>query len=377
MDNVNVQTGIECYKSGNKADALKIFLKVLKREPNNEIAWLWLAACVDKPEQKKDCFHKVLTINPNNVVAQKALAELELQAVSDTKPIPQNGTVLKCPSCGSVMGKPDHTGLVQCSYCGTTITYHPPIEKVEKKNVERFLELCKAALDGSNYDEALQYANRILEIDPENFDAWVNKAISTYWLTTKANNRFDEAMGYLLKAEKIDSKNPVIEKTRQWLMESQCRWYTYLGDQADEQIGRMIDIYSSTADSLFGNMEAKEHCQEYVIEAMNYYFLASNYDPQDLTPLYKMRNLAKFGNWITWSAEVRSKITSLERIEQRLHATNRLPELKKQLQEATAKLAKLEKEKGFLSGMKIDSVKSNIASLKQQITQCERIISQG
>ena len=205
MDNANVQTGIECYKSGNKADALKIFLEVLKREPNNEIAWLWLAACVNKPEQKRDCFHKVLAINPNNAVAQKALAELELQAVSDTKLIPENGTVLKCPSCGSVMGKPDHTGLVQCNYCGTTITYHPPVEKVERKNVERFLELCKAALDGSNYDEALQYSNRILEIDPDNFDAWVNKAIATYWLTTKANNHFDEAMGYLLKAEKIDS----------------------------------------------------------------------------------------------------------------------------------------------------------------------------
>jgi Tfp pilus assembly protein PilF len=40
MDNANIQTGIQYFKSGNKSDALQIFLEVLKREPNNEIAWL-------------------------------------------------------------------------------------------------------------------------------------------------------------------------------------------------------------------------------------------------------------------------------------------------------------------------------------------------
>ena len=158
-------------------------------------------------------------------------------------------------------------------------------------------------------------------------------------------------------------------------MESQCRWYTYLGDQADEQIVRMIDIYSSTADSMFGNSEAKEHCQPYVMEAMNYYFLASNYDPNDLTPLYKMKNLAKFGNWINWSSDVRNKIAILERNQQKSYATNQLPLLKKQLQETQARLAKLQKEKGFLYGMRIDGAKRDISSLKQQIAQCEQIIN--
>jgi len=249
MDNANVQTGIEYYKSGNKTGALQIFLEVLKREPNNEVAWLGLAACVDKPEQKKDCFHKVLSINPNNAVAQKALAELELQAVtvtvSDTKPIHQSGTVLKCPSCGSVMGKPDHTGLVQCGYCGTTITYHPPVEKVERKNIERFLEICKAALDGSNYDEALQYSNKVLEIDPENFNAWIYKAISTFWQTTVANNRYDEAMGYLNRAELIEKDNPLVQETRDSLKRSQVQWFLHLGEQEIENGWKIYNIYAT------------------------------------------------------------------------------------------------------------------------------------
>ena len=95
MDNDNIQTCINLFKSGNKMGARLIFLNVAQKEPNNEVAWLWLAACVDTAEQKRDCFYKILSINPKNQNAQKALAELELQTSSDSKPIPQSGTVLK------------------------------------------------------------------------------------------------------------------------------------------------------------------------------------------------------------------------------------------------------------------------------------------
>lgn len=382
MDNANVQTGIEYYKSGNKTGALKIFLEVLKREPNNEVAWLWLAACVDKPEQKKNCFHKVLSINPNNAVAQKALAELELQAVtvSDTKPIHQSGTVLKCPSCGSVMGKPDHTGLVQCGYCGTTITYHPPVEKVERKNVERFLEICKAALDGSNYDEALQYSNKVLEIDPENFNAWIYKAISTFWQTTVANNRYDEAMGYLNRAELIEKDNPLVQETRDSLKRSQVQWFLHLGEQEVESGWKIYKIYatqydlaSAITDAAFGSPDAKENSREYFIKAMNYFLLASNYDPTHYYVLYSIRNLARDASWVGWSSVVSNKVALLQKMEQKEKATNGLPELRKQLQENQAKLAKLKKENGIFTGMKIDSTISKIKSLKQQIAQYEQI----
>jgi hypothetical protein len=47
--------------------------------------------------------------------------------------------------------------------------------------------------------------------------------------------------------------------------------------------------------------------------------------------------------------------------------------LRRQLQEAQAKLVKLKKEGGFFSGMKIDSMTNKINSLKQQIAQYERI----
>lgn len=370
MKTDNIQAGINLFKSGDKIGARQVFLDITQHEPNNEVAWLWLAACIDKPEQKRDCFYKILSINPNNQNAQKALAELELQTLSDAKPIPQSGTVLKCPSCGSVMGKPDSTGLIQCGYCGTTITYQPPVEKIERKNVERLLEICKTSLDGKNYKETIEYANKILEIDPENFDAWINKAIATFWLTTVANNRYSEATGYVLKAEEIDKGNPTIEKTREFLRKNQATWYLYLANQEVQQGNKIFKIYANT--SIYN---ARNHSREYYIKAMNYDLLALQFDTQNYTVLQSIKALYSSSRWINWNSEVQSKVGLLKKMEQRNNAIQKLSTLQNQLKNAQENLAKTEKEKGLFGGMKIEGASNKINSLKKEIAKCEQIIN--
>jgi len=60
-------------------------------------------------------------------------------------------------------------------------------------------------------------------------------------------------------------------------------------------------------------------------------------------------------------------------MEQKDKAIDSLPSLRKQLQEAQSNLAKLKKEKGLFTGMKIDRAVNKIKSLKQQIAQYEQI----
>jgi tetratricopeptide (TPR) repeat protein len=376
MDGSTIQTGIQYIKSGDKARAQIIFKDLVNQEPNNEIAWLWFAFSVDRIEERRECLYKVLEINPKNANVQKVLAELELQSVSSESNLDHiASTGLKCPSCGSALGRPDHTGLVQCGYCGTTINYKPPVEKVEGKNIERYSELCQAALDEKNYDESIQYANKILEINPENVDAWINKAHATYWLTTQANNRFDEAMGYLVKAENIDRDNPKIKTTRDWLIDSRYNWYVYCGNIADAQVGKIIEKYSLSYDALDGHTEAKKQCQKYVIQSMNYYMLASKCKPNEYNLLIKIRDVAKFGNWITWSNEVRNRIANIQKVEQIQQAVNLRNQLQIQLHEAETKLAKLKKKNGLFKGMKTASTINDIASRKKQIALCEKKIN--
>ncbi|HMR99189.1 MAG TPA: hypothetical protein PKE62_08025 [Anaerolineales bacterium] len=80
MDN-ELQKAIQLVKEGNKIDGGRILAKLVKAEPNNEQAWLWLSTCVVPSEQKYFCLNKVLAINPNNSNALKALAQLDAQKV--------------------------------------------------------------------------------------------------------------------------------------------------------------------------------------------------------------------------------------------------------------------------------------------------------
>ena len=380
MDNANVQTGIELFKSGNKPRALQIFLDVLKREPKNEIAWLWLAACVESPQQKRDCFHKILAINPNNTYAQKALAELELQSISEPKPVPQSGTVLKCPSCGSVMGQPDHTGLVQCRYCGTTITYHPPVEKTEKKSVERYLEICKSALEVKNYKETLEYANKVLEIDPENIDAWINKAIASFWFTTEAKNRYDEAMNYLQKAEGISSNNERIREVKQELTYQQAQWQIYLGNekikQGDDESHLISTRYSDGLIQLAARqLEAYNKKMEYYLEAMNLFLAADSYAPNDVGILENIEALVSSSKSFNWGNAIYNKIQILQVLRSKPIAEEKLPGLKQELQQVQQNRAALKKRNSLFDVFKLDAAEDKEKNLKDEIAKYEAIVA--
>ena len=68
---------VQLIKSGNKQAALPLLKEVVQADPNNENAWLWLYACVDKVEQKKYCVQQALRINPDSKNARMALSKLE------------------------------------------------------------------------------------------------------------------------------------------------------------------------------------------------------------------------------------------------------------------------------------------------------------
>lgn len=77
MTNEKLKAGIAAFKTGNKIAAKRILSEVVRAEPNNETAWLWLAACVENVQEKKYCLSKALAINPSNQNARKALEQLE------------------------------------------------------------------------------------------------------------------------------------------------------------------------------------------------------------------------------------------------------------------------------------------------------------
>ncbi len=52
MSDLETNQAIELIKQGNIAEGAKILSVVLKNQPDNELAWLWMSACVPDQEKK-------------------------------------------------------------------------------------------------------------------------------------------------------------------------------------------------------------------------------------------------------------------------------------------------------------------------------------
>lgn len=72
-----LNAGIDAVRGGDKLTAQRLLRQVVAADPNNEIAWMWLASAVDDLEERRACLERALDINPNNRRAQDALRQLK------------------------------------------------------------------------------------------------------------------------------------------------------------------------------------------------------------------------------------------------------------------------------------------------------------
>lgn len=201
MTHEKMNSGISAFRNGNKKIASQLFSEIVKSEPNNEHAWLWLAASIDNLEQKEFCFKKVLSINPENENAKKALLQIKQPSApsfddlinnspanngSDAKknhivtnPSKMEVQALKCPMCGGNISPHER----ECSYCGSTLI----ITSIEKTNSNR--------PDNQIFSTSTNNWKSILRTDPNDPDA--NYALGLSYLNQKLR---DAALQYLQKA---------------------------------------------------------------------------------------------------------------------------------------------------------------------------------
>lgn len=72
-----LKEAINAIKAGDKHTGQKLLKELLQENPENETAWLWLAAAVNDPTQKKKCLQRVLKINPDHATAKRGLRQLK------------------------------------------------------------------------------------------------------------------------------------------------------------------------------------------------------------------------------------------------------------------------------------------------------------
>ena len=114
---------------------------------------------------------------------------------------------LTCEMCGSTdLLKQD--GVFVCQTCGTkysveeakkmmiegTVNVSGTVKVDNTDKIKNYLEMAKSAYDAGNKGEAESYCNRIIEIEPQNPEAWFMKGKAAGWQSTLANIRIEESV---------------------------------------------------------------------------------------------------------------------------------------------------------------------------------------
>jgi hypothetical protein len=87
-----LSAGIQAARSGDRAQGRQLLQQVIDADPNNELAWMWMASCVTTLRERRDCLEQALLINPDNPRTQEALAKLTA-ATQRAKPDAHRDTI--------------------------------------------------------------------------------------------------------------------------------------------------------------------------------------------------------------------------------------------------------------------------------------------
>ncbi len=81
-----LQEAIAAIKAGDKATGKRILIdEVLRDNPRNEVAWLWMTQVADADEDRLNYLRHVLKINPDNEAAKRGLAAIEKKLTQNNK----------------------------------------------------------------------------------------------------------------------------------------------------------------------------------------------------------------------------------------------------------------------------------------------------
>ncbi|MGI6014688.1 MAG: hypothetical protein ACOX7K_10530 [Oscillospiraceae bacterium] len=115
---------------------------------------------------------------------------------------------LVCDICGGklIMGA---GGIATCESCGMEHSADRMKEKVQEIKgtvrvdnshmIENYLEMARTAKEAGNNAEAESYCNKVIEIEPTNYKAWMLKGEAAAWQSSLQNSRVDEGVTAFVK----------------------------------------------------------------------------------------------------------------------------------------------------------------------------------
>jgi TolB protein len=82
----NLRAGITAVRQGDRVRGRRLLSQVIRADPDNELAWMWMASAVNTNRERRACLERALEINPSNTRAREALAALPAASAADAAP---------------------------------------------------------------------------------------------------------------------------------------------------------------------------------------------------------------------------------------------------------------------------------------------------
>ncbi|HEV7643099.1 MAG TPA: response regulator [Pyrinomonadaceae bacterium] len=196
-----LRTGIEAAKNGSRDEAKALLFRVTDIDPDNEMAWLWLASVSEYPEELLTFLQKVLNINPANEQAlewekstkallARNLVQYGITAVQENKKESAKRCFLRAIETdennemawlwmASITEDQDE----KSAHLEKVLAINPENEvantllKIQRKDeAQDLLQKSKASAVRGNRQEALEMLEQIKQLDSETDEVWILQA---------------------------------------------------------------------------------------------------------------------------------------------------------------------------------------------------------
>lgn len=120
---------------------------------------------------------------------------------------------LVCSNCKGEIQLNDNMETGYCLYCGTKILIKNEIQKIELSDMpkkDNYLNIANSAYKAGNYEEAIIYYNKVLEVDSRNWNAVYYKGLARAWKSSLVDPNIIEAVYGAKEAIEIyiNTENP-------------------------------------------------------------------------------------------------------------------------------------------------------------------------
>ena len=121
------------------------------------------------------------------------MKQLTCEMCGSTDLMKQDG-VFVCQSCGCKYSVEEAKKMMIEGTVEVTGTVRVDDSSAKKEQIKNYLEMAKTALDGEDIEGTVSYCDRILEIDRDNYEAWILKAKAAGWGSSLKNIKVPQAL---------------------------------------------------------------------------------------------------------------------------------------------------------------------------------------